>query len=58
MMLKRRKLDLEGRLNRSEANENKIKFDRLPRKKVKPFWWLLAMFLVVLYLLYFLKKFY
>jgi len=55
-MYKRRKLDLEGRLYHREADKNKIEFDRLPRKKMKPIWWLIAMFIVVLYLLYFLKN--
>lgn len=55
-MRRRRQLDLEGRLNRHESKDNKIKFDRLPRKKTKPIWWLAAMFFVLLYLLYFLKN--
>ncbi len=51
-----RQLNLEGRLNHHESEKNTIKFDRLPRKKTRPIWWLIAMLFVVFYLLYFLKN--
>jgi hypothetical protein len=56
MMRQRRELDLEGRLNYQDTNKNSIKFDRLPRKKMRPIWWRIGMIFAVLYLLYFLKN--
>jgi hypothetical protein len=55
-MHQRRQLDLAGRLNYHETKGNRIKFDRMPRKKMKPLWWRIGMILAVLYLLYFLKN--
>lgn len=58
---KRRSLDIEGSLASRRQDDGgekrRIKFDRLPRRKVKPIWWLVAVFLIVIYLFFFLKEF-
>lgn len=51
---KYRTFDLQSRLHPRTGG---IHFDRLPRKKVKPLWWSLAVFIIVLLLYYYLQKF-
>lgn len=54
---KHRQLDLEARLKERRSDERKIKFDRLPRKGVRPLWWSLFLFVVILFLFLYLQKF-
>lgn len=54
---KTREFNLEERLNRESRNKIKINIERLPKKKLRPIWWTIGLFLVILYLFYFLKQF-
>jgi hypothetical protein len=54
---KPREFNLEKRLNEDADDKPKINIERLPRKKVRPIWWTLLLFVIVLYLFFFLKKF-
>jgi len=54
---KHRTFDLQERLGHSIDNKRRIEFDRLPRKKVKPLWWVVMVFLIVLALYYYLFRF-
>ena len=53
MRKKYRTFNLQARLHPASG----IHFDRLPRKKVKPFWWSLLIFVIVLLLYLYLQKF-
>ena len=52
---KYRTFDLESKLHKDK--QKRIEFDRLPRKKVKPFWWSLTIFIIVVALFYYLQRF-
>ncbi len=54
---KKRAFDISERLHPKPAGQRRIKFERLPRKKLKPVWWLVILFLAVLYALLFLKRY-
>ncbi len=60
-MLERRKhrtFDLQARLDKERGKkEKRIQFDRLPRKKVRPFWWSVIVFLLVIIAYIYLQKF-
>ena len=51
---KYRSFDISERLHGQK--ESGIHFERLPRRKVRPFWWTLVVFLIVLYLYFYLKR--
>ena len=56
---KNRKFDLQARLGKNSYTNNsdkRIKFERLPKKKIKPLTWTAAVFIVVLYLFYYLSN--
>ncbi len=52
-----REFNLEARLHPERATKKRIEFERLPRRKVKPLWWTIAVFIAVLYIYFYLKKF-
>ncbi|NOX89229.1 MAG: hypothetical protein GXO77_09385 [Calditrichaeota bacterium] len=54
---KYREFDLESRLHPERLKKKRIEFERLPRRRVKPLWWTLIVFAIVLYLYFLLKKF-
>ncbi len=54
---KSREFNLEERLKKESEEKPKINIERLPRKKVRPIWWTIMVFAIILYLFFFLKKF-
>ena len=54
---KPREFNLEERLKKESQDIPKINIERLPKKKVRPIWWTIIVFAIVLYLFFFLKKF-
>ena len=54
---KHREFNIEERLH-PEKNKKRIEFGRLlPRRKVKPLWWTIAVFIIVLYLYFYLRHY-
>ena len=57
---KYRRFDLQKRLGEFSTlksdNDNKIKFARLPKKKIRSVWWLVIFFIFVLYFFFYLKN--
>ncbi len=54
---KHRTFNIEERLHPERFKKKRIEFERLPRRKVKPLWWTIAVFLVVLYLYFYLRQY-
>ncbi len=54
---KHKEFNLQRRLHPDKKEKYNIKFERLPRRKVRSLWWTIAVFLIVLYLYFYLKKF-
>ena len=53
---KHKEFNLSERLHSKKEKERRIKFERLPRRKVRSLWWTIAVFLIVLYLYFYLKR--
>ncbi len=53
---KHKEFNLSERLHPEKGKTRRIKFERLPRRKVRSLWWTIAVFLIVLYLFFYLKR--
>ena len=55
---KHRTFDLQARLAKEHGSEKpRIKFDRLPRRKVKPMWWSFIIFVLIIIVYFYLRGF-
>jgi hypothetical protein len=53
---KKKSFNLQARLDKRRDGKRNIEFDRLPRKKVKPLWWSVLLFIIVASLFLYLGK--
>lgn len=54
---KHRTFDLGARLGHEQEKEKRIKFDRLPRKKVRSIWYYLFIFILSFVMYYYLTRY-
>jgi len=54
---KRRTFNISDRLHPKPVGQREIKFDRLPKKKLRPIWRLIFIFVIVLWTFFYLRRF-